>query len=115
MQQSRFWSVFRRDDATAIATPTRKIAINYSFSLEGIAVDAFSVSSFELSIMHLFQPFFRPASWQSFLLLASGWAWARHRHTIASYLWLSGATAHKHFSRFYSFLGTALYSARLKL
>jgi len=65
--------------------------------------------------MHLFQPFFRAASWQSFLLLASGWAWARQRHTITSYLWLSGATAHKHFSRFYGFLGTALYSARLKL
>jgi hypothetical protein len=62
-----------------------------------------------------FPTFFRAASWHSFFLLASGWAWARERHTITSYLWLSGATAHKHFSRFYGFLGAALYSARLKL
>jgi hypothetical protein len=40
---------------------------------------------------------------------------ARERHPITSYLWLSGATAHKHFSRFYGFLGAALYSARLTL
>ncbi len=65
--------------------------------------------------MQLFQPVFRPTSWQSFLLLAMGWTLARERHTITSYLWFSGATAHKHFSRFYVFLGTALYSARLKL
>jgi DDE superfamily endonuclease len=78
-------------------------------------VDAFSVSSFGLFVMHLFQPLFRRAAWQSFLLLASGWALARERHTITSYLWLSGATDHKHFSRFYVFLGTVLYRVRLQL
>jgi len=59
--------------------------------------------------MHLFQPLLTAPSWQSFSILACGWALARERHTITSYLWLSGATSHKHFSRFYVFLGTALY------
>jgi hypothetical protein len=83
--------------------------------LEDIAVDRFSISSFGRFVMMLFQPLFNAPSWQSFMLLAYGWAVASERHTITSYLWLSGATTHKHFSRFYVFLGTALYTVRATL
>ena len=37
------------------------------------------------------------------------------RQTITTYLWLTGATTVKHFSRFYVFLGGALYQARWQL
>jgi hypothetical protein len=40
---------------------------------------------------------------------------ASERHTITTYLWLTGATTVKHFSRFYVFLGGALYHARWQL
>ena len=40
---------------------------------------------------------------------------ASDRHTITTYLWLTGATRVKHFSRFYIFLGGALYQARWQL
>ena len=43
-------------------------------------------------------------SWQSFALLACGWALATDRHTITTYVWLTGATTVKHFSRFFLFL-----------
>ena len=36
----------------------------------------------------------------------------RERHTITTYLRLTGATTVKHFSRFYVFLGGTLYQAR---
>ena len=55
--------------------------------------------------MGLFQGLFTAPSWQSFLLLACGWALSAERHTITTYLWLTGATTLKHFSRFYVFLG----------
>jgi hypothetical protein len=45
-----------------------------------------------------------------------GWAVAGgERQTITTYLWLTGATTVKHFSRFYVFLGGALYQARWTL
>jgi hypothetical protein len=37
---------------------------------------------------------------------------ATDRHTITTYLWLTGATTVKHFSRFYVFLGCPLYNRR---
>jgi hypothetical protein len=40
---------------------------------------------------------------------------ASERHTITTYLWLTGAATVKHFSRFYGFLGGALYQARWQL
>jgi len=78
-------------------------------------VDTFFVSSFGLFVMGLFQSLFTAPSWQSFSLLACGWAWATDRHTITTYLWLTGATTVKHFSRFYVFLGCPLYTKRWQL
>src|SRR5881397_505512 len=40
---------------------------------------------------------------------------ATDRHTITTYLWLTGATTVKHFSRFYVFLGCPLYHKRWQL
>lgn len=82
---------------------------------EDIAVDTFVISSFGSFVMVLFQPLFRVSAWQTFSLLACGWALASERHTITTYLWLTGATTRKHFSRFYAFLGGALYQARWPL
>jgi hypothetical protein len=65
--------------------------------------------------MGLFQGLFTAPSWQSFALLACGWALATDRHTITTYRWLTGATAVKHFSRFYVFLGCPLYTQRWHL
>ena len=74
---------------------------------------AFIVSSFGLFVMGLFAGLFTTPSWQTFTLLAYGWAVAGgERQTIATYLWLSGATTVKHWSRFYAFLGGALHTAR---
>src|SRR5919204_2802663 len=80
--------------------------------LEDIAVDTFVYSSFGTVVMTLFQGLFTAPSWHTFTLLARGWAFATDRHTITTYLWLTGATAVKHFSRFYVFLGCPLYHHR---
>jgi DDE superfamily endonuclease len=82
---------------------------------EDIAVDTFLASSFGFFVMTLFQGIFTAPSWQTFTYLACGWALARDRHTITTYLWLTDATAVKHFSRFYVFLGCPLYDRRWQL
>ncbi len=76
---------------------------------------SFSMSSFGLFVMGVFQGLFTAPSWQTFLLLSCGWALTTERHTITTYLWLTGATSVKHFSRFYVFLGAALYNTRWQL
>jgi hypothetical protein len=78
-------------------------------------VAPFIVSSFGLFVMGLFQGLFTAPSWQTFLLLSCGWALTTESHTITTYLWLTGAVNVKHFSRFYVFLGGALYTARWQL
>jgi hypothetical protein len=84
--------------------------------LEDIAVTPFIVSSFGLFVMGLFDGLFTTPSWQTFTVLAGGWAVAGgERQTITTYLWLTGATTVKHFSCFYAFLGGALYQARWQL
>jgi hypothetical protein len=83
--------------------------------LEDIAVDTFVHSSFGTVVMALFQGFFSAPSWHTFTYLACGWALASDRHTITTYLWLTGATTVKHFSRFYVFLGCPLYHQRWHL
>jgi DDE superfamily endonuclease len=83
--------------------------------LEHTAVDTFLASSFGSFVMVLFQGLFTAPSWRSFALLACGWALASDRHTITIYLWLTGATTVKHFSRFYVFLGGPLYNRRWQL
>src|SRR5437016_1710378 len=84
-------------------------------SLEDIAVDTFVHSSFGTVVMTLFQGFFTAPSWHTFTLLARGWALATDRHTITTYLWLTGATTVKHFSRFSVFLGGSLSHHRWPL
>jgi len=83
--------------------------------LEDIAVDTFVHSSFGTVVMTLFHGVFTAPSWQTFTSLACGWALATDRHTITTYLWLTGATAVKHFSRFYVFLGCPLSHRRWDL
>ena len=83
--------------------------------LEDIAVDTFLSVSFGTLLMNLFQGLFTAPSWQTFTYLACGWALATDRHTITTYLWLTGATTVKHFSRFYVFLGCPLYNRRWQL
>src|SRR5262249_7043830 len=76
----------------------------------------FIVSSFGEFVMGLFANLFTAPSWQTFTILAYGWAVAGgERQTITTYLWLSGATSVKHFSCYYTFLGGALYAARWHL
>ena len=83
--------------------------------LEDIAVDTFVHSSFGTVVMTLFHNLLTAPSWQTFTALACGWALATDRHTITTYLWLTGATTVKHFSRFYVFLGGPLYNRRWQL
>jgi hypothetical protein len=84
--------------------------------LEDIDVAPFIVSAFGLFVMRLFAGVFRGPSGQTFTVLAWGWAVASgERQTITTYLWLTGATTVKHFSRFYEFLGGALYQTRWPL
>jgi hypothetical protein len=84
--------------------------------LEDLVMATFMVSSFGMFVMSLFADLFTTPSWQTFLVLAYGWAVAGgERQTITTYLWLSGATSVKHFSCYYPFLGGALYEARWQL
>lgn len=83
--------------------------------LEDMAVDPFVHSSFGMVVMTLFQGFFSAPSWHTFTYLACGWSLATDRHTITTYVWLTGATAIKHFSQFYVFLGGPLYYKRWQL
>jgi len=89
--------------------------VGQTLLLEDIAVDTFVDSSFGTVVMTLFQGLFTGPSWQTFTYLACGWALAGDRHTITTYLWLTGATTVKHFSRFYVFLGCPLYNRRWQL
>lgn len=70
-------------------------------------MEAFMNSSFGTFITFLFAHHFTAPSRQSFVLLSYGWALSRSRHTVANYIWLSGATKYKHFSRFYAFFSQA--------
>lgn len=73
----------------------------------------FIVSSFGRFVMGLFAGLLSTPSWQTFTVLAYGWAVAGgERQTLTTYLWLTGATTIKHFSCFYTFVGGALYTAR---
>jgi hypothetical protein len=51
-------------------------------------------------LLNLFPGLFSAPSWQTFTSLACGWTLATDRHTITTYVWLTGATTGKHFSRF---------------
>ena len=72
----------------------------------------FARSSFGVFLVALVDGVFTTPSRESFLLLARGWVLTSGRHTITTYLWLSGSLAFKHFTRFYVFLGCPLYQSR---
>ena len=77
---------------------------------------AFIVSSFGVFVMSVLADLFTAPSWQTFTVLAYGWAMASgERQTITTYRWLTGAPRVKHFSCCYVFLGGALYEARWQL
>jgi len=78
-------------------------------------VDAFLTSSFGTFVMTLWHGVLSVPSWQNFTYLAYGWALACGRQTITTYLWGSGAAQVKHFSRYYAFLGGALFHRRAQL
>jgi hypothetical protein len=78
-------------------------------------MDTFLASSFGSFVMVLFQRLLTAPSWQSFALLACGWALAPRQHAITTYLWLTGAATLKPFSRFYVFLGCPFYHARWRV
>jgi hypothetical protein len=80
--------------------------------LEDIAVDTFVHSSFGTVVMPLFQGFFSTPSWHTCTYLACGWAVASDRHPITPYMWLTGATAVKHFARVSVFRGGPLSHQR---
>jgi hypothetical protein len=65
--------------------------------------------------MALFRGLFTAPSWQSFSLLAWGWALGTGRHTMTTSVWLPRATPVQHFSRFSVFLGCPLYPKRWPL
>jgi hypothetical protein len=83
--------------------------------MEDIVVDTFVHSSFGTLVMTLFHGLFTARSWPTFTTLTCGWALATDRHTITTYLWLTGATTVKHCSRFYVCLGCPLYHKRWQL
>jgi hypothetical protein len=59
-------------------------------------------------VVTLLQGCFSAPSWQTFTYLACGWSLATDRHTITTSVWLTGATAIKHFSQFYVINGVSL-------
>src|SRR6266581_6748238 len=83
--------------------------------LEDMTVDTFVHSSFGTVVMTLLHSLFTAPSRETFTALACGWALATDRHTITTYVWLTGASAVKHFSQFYVFLGCPLYHQRWHL
>ncbi len=83
--------------------------------MEDSTVDAFLTSSFGTVMMTLWHGVLSTPSWHNFTYLAYGWALASGRQTITTYLWGSGAAQVKHFSRYYAFLGGALYQRRAQL
>ena len=83
--------------------------------MEDTAVDAFVTSSFGTFVRTLWHGVLSAPSWHNFTYLAYGWALAWGRQTITTYLWGSGAAQVKHFSRYYAFVGGALYQRRYQL
>src|SRR5262245_9840227 len=82
---------------------------------EEMAVDTVLTSSFGIFVVTLFQRIFPTPSWHTFTSLACGWPLARHRHTITTDRWLTGATTMKPLARFSVCLGCPLYERRWQL
>ncbi|MEM9985224.1 MAG: transposase, partial [Bacteroidota bacterium] len=63
----------------------------------------------------MFEELFTRRSFTTFLLLAKGWAMSSLSHCLSHYIWLSGGTQYKHFSRFYLFLTETVWEMRRRL
>lgn len=72
-------------------------------------MEYFINSSFGQMLIVLFSSHFTQPSLQSFMLLSQGWSLADSRHTITTYIRLSGGVNYKHFSRFYAFFSVPFY------
>ena len=70
--------------------------------------DRFTETDFASFLRRRFAHRFTRPSQTVFLLLALGVVLASARHTVATYLWRSGACLVRHFTRFYAFLGGPL-------
>lgn len=68
-------------------------------------VDRFTQTRFAAFLQRRFAGRFTKPSQTVFLLLALGFVLSSVRHTIANYLWRSGACLLRHYTRFYVFLG----------
>jgi hypothetical protein len=78
-------------------------------------VDTFGHSSCGTVVMTLCQGLLTAPSWHACTYLACGWALATDRHTITTYVGLTGATTVKPCSRFYVFLGCPFSNRRGQL
>lgn len=73
---------------------------------EAIAVvDRFTQTRIGAFLHSCFAERFTRPSQTVFLLLAMGFLLSSVRHTVANYLWRSGACLFRHYTRFYAFLG----------
>jgi hypothetical protein len=68
-------------------------------------VDRFTRTRFATFLQRLFAERFTKPTQTVFLLLALGFLLSSVRHTVANYLWRSGACLVRHYTRFYAFLG----------
>ena len=68
-------------------------------------VDRFTRTRFATFLQRLFAERFTKPTQTVFLLLALGFLLSSVRHTVANYLWRSGACLLRHYTRFYAFLG----------
>lgn len=81
-----------------------------TFTSRSVAVFKFYQSRFGSFLTRHFGDLFTKPSEKLFLLLAFGFVLSPTRHTIANYLWRAGATAFRHFTRFYVFLGGPFFA-----
>jgi len=68
-------------------------------------VDRFTQTRIGTFLQHRFAEHFTKPSQTVFLLLAMGFLLSSVQHTVANYLWRSGACLVRHYTRFYAFLG----------
>jgi hypothetical protein len=68
-------------------------------------VDRFTQTRIGTFLQQRFAERFTKPSQTVFLLLALGFVLSSVRHTVANYLWRSGACLVRHYTRFYTFLG----------
>ena len=72
-------------------------------------VDRFTQTRIGTFLQRRFAERFTRPSQTVFLLLAMGFLLSSVRHTVANYLWRSGACLFRHYTRFYAFLGGSFF------